>query len=97
MEKQQIINEIEKLYPADCIYDDTTNIGKVLLEKAKTLTGFTDYHEDWRDYSIFTLQSYLNLCKDYNKKAEKELFEFLNKPSIADAVSIDKFLAGITN
>lgn len=79
MNKLQIINDIEKLYPADCYYEDTAHIGKVLLEKAKIKIGYIEYFSNWRNYPEIVLNEYLNQCRDYNIQSLLELFTFIDR------------------
>jgi len=81
MNKQEIILIIERLYPADTKFDDN-QIGMRLLEKAKIFYGYTEFYYDWRDYPYHVLNKYLELCQEFNERAKKELFVFLEKEKI---------------
>lgn len=56
MDRQQVINEIEQLYPADD--NRTADIGQRLLEQARKDVGF-----GWRDSADIVLYRYLELCR----------------------------------
>jgi len=53
MRKEDIINDIDALYPIDCQYEDTNKIGKLLIIKAIENVKF-----NWRDLPIEVLQEY---------------------------------------
>lgn len=60
--KKTIIKKIESLYSADDDDKDIKNMGLLLLERAKILEGFINYHTNWRDYPENILWKYLIEC-----------------------------------
>jgi hypothetical protein len=55
--KENIIKDIESLFPADSDYPDTAAIGEELLQLAMQRAGF-----NWRQLPIQVLQEYRSLC-----------------------------------
>lgn len=56
MERQEAIEYIEMLFPADCEYPDTAAIGQKLLQQAKEETA------GWRTEPTEVLVRYAELC-----------------------------------
>lgn len=65
MNRDEAIQTIEGLYPADSEYDDTAAIGEVLLRQAR----FGRAH-DWRNEPTDILVRYAELCisKEVNRR-----------------------------
>ena len=65
MSKEEMIQEIEGLYPIDCNYIDTCTVGEMLLLKAIRTTNF-----DWREFPENVLLEYLQLCRNEEEDGE---------------------------
>ena len=61
MTREQVIREIEALFPADSIYEETAAIGQQLLEQAKRRA------EDWRNLPDAVLFEYMRLCREADR------------------------------
>ena len=66
MNREQAIQEIENLFPADSEYLDTREKGIELLEQAKRNTS------DWRNLPDATLFEYARLCREEDDRQTKE-------------------------
>lgn len=61
MDREKAIETIEMLYPADCEYLDTAEIGQKLLEQAKQEVA------GWRTEPTEVLIRYAELCRQKEK------------------------------
>jgi hypothetical protein len=62
MKREEAIQHIENLYPADSQYENTAKVGRELLEQAKRETAAT-----WKTESTEVLIRYAQLCLDKDK------------------------------
>ncbi|CAM3706509.1 hypothetical protein [Parendozoicomonas haliclonae] len=63
-ERQQILDGIEALYPADSADGRTAFVGQVLLNNALENTYY-----NWRELPVSVLRRYLAICEEYEKKS----------------------------
>lgn len=69
MDRQEAIQHIEALYPADSGYEDTAEIGQRLLRQAKRESNI-----GWQDEPDAVLIRYAELCiEEENRQAQKIL------------------------
>lgn len=61
MTLEEAIGNIQSLYPADSDYEDTKDIGEMLLNQAKFETNAS-----WRDLPDKTLIRFAELCIEYH-------------------------------
>lgn len=65
MTREEAIQQIETLWPADSIYDDTATAGKKLLEQAKRNVG------SWRNEPDDVIMEYAMLCIQKERRMGK--------------------------
>lgn len=66
---EDVIRNIESLFPVDSGFDDTNAVGERLLEQAKRNCN---YEIDWRDLPDNVLREYERLCiAEDNKPAKR--------------------------
>jgi len=68
--KQELIDVIEKLYPADSAFPSTAKVGKELLFYAMEEAQF-----DWRELPKSVLNEYAVLCMQKNEERFKFNFD----------------------
>ena len=72
MEREEAIQTIEGLYPAD--HDSIAGlIGKGLIVQAKINTNFHDY--SWRDLPDNVLKEYARLCQQKDNQETKKFLK----------------------
>lgn len=62
MDRDEAINTIEALYPTDCEFANTNEVGRNLLAEAQRLVRKTP---TWRDEPTEVLIKYAELCREY--------------------------------
>jgi hypothetical protein len=65
-----IIADIDSLFPADSQYPNTQATGQHLLEMAKRNVG---YYDDWRNLPENVIREYHGLCVWENNRQEKAM------------------------
>jgi hypothetical protein len=66
MKKEELINIIEALYPADSQFSDTEKIGKALLD-----ASMHEAHFNWRYLPESVLKIYAEKCEALEKLKER--------------------------
>jgi hypothetical protein len=64
-EREQLIELIDALFPADSQDPETARIGRALLLEAQ------DQVQDWRDEPTEVLREYARLCEEYRERARR--------------------------
>lgn len=72
MTREEAIVMINGLYPVDTEYEATRIIAEKLLAQAKRET------EDWRNLPDLTLFRYAELCEDFERRTEREIYKNLH-------------------
>lgn len=75
MTRDEAIETIGALYPADSVYEDCATIGSELLKRAERETGYVDR---WENRPDKTLIRYAEYCIIRDRDNERMVKEHLN-------------------